>query len=173
MDAAWIEEINLARTNPKQYATFVKAIEHEYIKDNVWKLPGRTALRTKEGWNGPKELIAFLESASPLPAFKVHPTMSRCAAELTKDMGDNGHTNHDLADGTDFQTRLDKYGEPEEALTELTSFHFATPRQGVIALLTDDGDPTRNNRTSIFGAVWTFRRGGSRIVFAFRSSVQG
>ncbi len=45
---AVIREMNLARTNPAQYSTFIEEVRRHF-RGNILVLPGRTMLRTKEG----------------------------------------------------------------------------------------------------------------------------
>eukprot|EP00294_Goniomonas_avonlea_P003956 CAMPEP_0114540980 /NCGR_PEP_ID=MMETSP0114-20121206/1061_1 /TAXON_ID=31324 /ORGANISM="Goniomonas sp, Strain m" /LENGTH=268 /DNA_ID=CAMNT_0001725187 /DNA_START=20 /DNA_END=826 /DNA_ORIENTATION=+ len=149
LDAAWLEEINSARTDPRAFAAHFAPLIPQF-KDQIWKRPGRNPIRTHEGVAAVHEAVAFLEKQDPVGKLEFCPGMHKAATELTTDMGTSGGTGHDSADGSDTMARLEKYGEVEDALGELCSYGFSNARMGVMQLLLDDGDPSRNNRTNLF-----------------------
>lgn len=151
---AVIREINLARQNPAQYATFVQELR-DRMNGNVMVLPGHTRIRTREGTRALDEAIRFLRSAQPLPPVSLSPGMSRAAADHCADQADGGF-GHAGRDSSRANGRMSRYGTFGGSWGENISYGKATARDVVLALIIDDGLPARKHRENIFNPNFNF-----------------
>lgn len=149
-----LDEINLARTNPSQYADLL-AQRRQYYQGNLLKLPGQVSLLTNEGVSALDEAITFLRSATPLPALSPSKGMSLGAKDHVNDTGPKGIVSHTGTDGSDPAQRVDRYGDIQGGWGENIDYGANTGREIVIALLVDDGVSSRGHRTNIFNSSWT------------------
>ena len=144
---AVIREMNLARTNPAQYATFIEELR-THFRGNVLVLPGRTMLRTKEGVGALDEAIRFLRHAQPQAPLVLSPGMCRAAADHCADQA-GGRTGHG-----DPARRMNRYGRWALAWGENVSYGKSSARDIVLALIIDDGLPGRKHRKNIFNPAF-------------------
>jgi len=131
---AVLREINLARENPRLYASFVQEsrpfhmIEHGHAVD---------------------EAVRFLDKARPLSPLKLSPGMSRAAADHCVEQA-AGQMGHSGSGHTSPGDRLNRYGSWLAAYGENISYGRKTPREVVVALIVDDGTRSRGHRKNIF-----------------------
>jgi uncharacterized protein YkwD len=145
-----LDEMNLARTEPQKYAAFVEEYK-KYYDGNRLMIPGRKkALVTNDGVAAVDEAIKFLRAQQPLPAFEVSKGVSSAAADHAKDLATSGINGHKGSDGSLPNARVDRYGRWEGAIGETLVYELSPARQVIIALIIDDGVPTRGHRRNIF-----------------------
>ncbi|HEY6070310.1 MAG TPA: CAP domain-containing protein, partial [Chthoniobacterales bacterium] len=138
--AAVIRELNLARQNPKLYATLVAEsrpfhmIEHGKAVD---------------------EAVRFLQKAHPLPALVLSSGMSRAAADHCAEQinGQLGHEGRNSSHGGD---RISRYGSWSTTWGENISYSRKTAREVVLALIIDDGIRDRGHRKNIFNPKFNY-----------------
>lgn len=138
--AAVIRELNLARENPKLYATFVAEsrpyhmIEHGKAVD---------------------EAVRFLQKTHPLPPLNLSPGMSRAAADHCAEQinGQLGHEGSDRSHGGD---RIGRYGSWSATWGENISYSRKTAREVVLGLIIDDGTRDRGHRKNIFNPKFNY-----------------
>jgi uncharacterized protein YkwD len=140
---AVIQEMNLARTNPSVYATYIEELRVNF-HGNVLVLPGRTMMRTKEGVRALDDAIRFLHRAQPLAPLAVSSGMCRAAADHCADQA-GGRIGHGDPAG-----RMNRYGRWGSSWGENISYGKSSARDIVIALIIDDGLPGRKHRKNIF-----------------------
>ncbi len=150
---AVIREMNLARQNPAVYASFLQELRNR-MNGNVLVLPGGTQVRTKEGTRAVDEAIRFLQRARPLPALTMSRGMSQAAADHCADQagGGFGHVGRGGSRGGD---RMSRYGTWSGGWAENVSYGKSSARDVVIALIIDDGLPSRKHRQNIFNPSYT------------------
>ena len=144
-----LEELNLARTNPSQYARHLADHKRDFKGYYVVVIVGRR-IRTTEGIQAVDEAIAFLQTASPLPPLSASRSLTLAARDHANDLGPKGLTGHAGTDGSRFIDRINRYGTPRTAAGECISYGPLDPRALVIRLLVDDGVPGREHRKDIF-----------------------
>ena len=88
-----VDEMNLARTNPRAYAEFL-ADRRRYFNGNRLELPGEIALITREGAAGYDNAIDFLRSTRPLPPLTASAGMSQAADDLANEQSSRGGIGH-------------------------------------------------------------------------------
>jgi uncharacterized protein YkwD len=151
-----LDEINLVRTNPKQYAQILKSIR-QYYNGNLYQEPGEITMVTNEGVNAVNEAINELESISSRSALSLSPGLNKAAKAHADDIGPKGLTQHNSSDGTTFGIRIKKYVETDGNIAENISFgSLKTARKIMIQLIVDDGVPSRGHRVNILNANYKY-----------------
>jgi uncharacterized protein YkwD len=145
-----LDEMNLARTDPQRYATFVEQFK-TYYNGNQLRLPGRqTAIVTFDGPGAVDEAINFLKAAKPQQPFTVTRGMYLAARDHATDLALRGISGHKGSDGSTPNARLDRYGRWEGVVGENIVYDVSTAREIVIGLIIDDGTANRGHRRNIF-----------------------
>jgi uncharacterized protein YkwD len=145
-----LEEMNLARTNPRQYAAYVEQYR-TYYNGNQLKLPGRAkAIVTFDGIAAVDEAINFLKTATPQLSLIVNRGMSLAAKDHANDLALKGVSGHKGSDGSTPNARLERYGRWDGVVGENIVYDVSTAREVVIGLIIDDGTANRGHRRNIF-----------------------
>lgn len=151
---AIVREMNLARQNPAQYASFIEELRTNF-QGNLLLLPGRVPLRTKEGTRALEEAIHFLRNASPQAPLMFSPGMSRAAADHCAEQAGGGMT-HRGRGGSSTGDRINRYGVWSGTWGENLSCGRSTAREIVMALIIDDGLRSRKHRANIFSSSFNY-----------------
>jgi uncharacterized protein YkwD len=145
-----LEEMNLARTNPRQYAAYVEQYK-TYYNGNQLKLPGRAkAIVTFDGIAAVDDAINFLKAATPQPSLVVNRGMCLAAKDHANDLALKGVSGHKGSDGSTPNARLERYGRWDGIVGENIVYDVSTAREIVIGLIIDDGTPNRGHRRNVF-----------------------
>ncbi len=151
-DLSWevFREINLARTNPKAYAGFVRKFRRSYHGKTFQISGSHVSVRTAEGVAAVDEAIAFLSSQKPQPPLVWSEGLARAAAELVEDEGPSGETGHTGAKSGDIQKRIERQGSWRGGIGENICYGPSNARLVVMELIIDDGVPDRGHRKNLF-----------------------
>ncbi len=149
--SAVVREMNLARQNPAQYASYLEEMRGQF-NGNMLVRPGRIPFRTKEGVKAVDEAIRYLRSASPRAALAFSPGMSRAAADHCAAQAGGGMS-HNAGGNTG--SRISRYGSFSGSWGENISCGRQSAREIVIALIIDDGLRSRKHRDNIFSTNFT------------------
>lgn len=152
--SAIVREMNLARQNPAQYATYLEELRANF-QGNLLVLPGRVPMRTKEGTRAVDEAIQFLQKAAPQAPLAFSPGMSHAAADNCAEQAAGGMS-HKGRDGSDTGTRINRYGMWSGTWGENLSCGRVSAREIVMALLIDDGLRNRKHRANIFNSAYGY-----------------
>ncbi|MFL6229064.1 MAG: CAP domain-containing protein [Pyrinomonadaceae bacterium] len=152
-----VEEINLARANPQQYAAYLEEWKRA-CTGNQLKLTGGRTLTTNEGVKAIDEAIAYLKTAQPLAPLGVSKGMSTGAKDHILDLVRTGGSGHRGSDGSLPDQRLARYGNLQGAVAENIAYSALTAREAVLGMIVDDGTPSRGHRLNLFNS--TFRAAG-------------
>ncbi len=142
-------EINMARTNPQRYASFLEAVR-KYYAGKQFKRSGEIAITTREGTSAVDEAIRFLRSVMPLSPLRPSKGMSLGARDHAREQGANGMTGHLGIDGDQPGDRVNRYGTWQKEIGENISYGHSTARDVVMGLIIDDGVPGRTHRENLF-----------------------
>jgi uncharacterized protein YkwD len=142
--AAVVRELNLARENPKLYATFAAESRPLHMIER-----GRAV----------DEAVHFLEKARPLPPLTLSAGMSHAAADHCAEQVDGqlGHNGNDRSSPGD---RISRYGSWSTTWGENISYSQKTARGVVLALIIDDGVRSRGHRKNIFNPKFNYAGAG-------------
>ena len=131
-----LEQINLARVSPRQYA--------ETLERRMEGVP------TREGRRVVDEAIAFLRSVTPLPPLAYSEGMASGASRHVADQGSRGTFGHTGSDRSTPWDRMSGAGKWMGSAGENISYGYADPEMIVATLIVDDGVRGRGHRGNIF-----------------------
>jgi uncharacterized protein YkwD len=151
LEQEMLDEINLARTNPQQYAGYLEQLK-PYFKGNIFQLPGRPGLTTQEGPSALEDAIRVLRQTKPLSPFTLSRGMSLGAKLLVLDEGPKGLTGHKGTDGSFCEQRIERFGAWQGSVGENLSYGKDTARQRIMTLLIDDGFADRGHRNRLLSS---------------------
>jgi uncharacterized protein YkwD len=131
-----LQEINLARTAPQQYADTL-----------AQRMAG---VRTRQGQRSLEEAVAFLRKASPLPPLSYSEGMASGALRHVEDQGSKGTFGHQGSDRSNPWDRMSANGKWTGCAGENISYGYDDPGMIVATLIVDDGVRGRGHRKNIF-----------------------
>ncbi|HWP90937.1 MAG TPA: CAP domain-containing protein [Thermodesulfobacteriota bacterium] len=144
-----VREMNLARTNPRMYASFLEE-RKRYYDGKLYYRSYDTVVRTREGVSAVNEAVSFLYSVNPLPPLSVSRGMSLAAKDHASDIGPRGAMRHEGRDRSTPGIRLSRYGTWQGEVAENIYYSGENARDIVIGLIVDDGVYSRGHRKNIF-----------------------
>jgi uncharacterized protein YkwD len=144
-----ILEINKFRSNPALYAELYLKPYRQYYNGNKIEVPGKITILTHEGVKALNEAISALGKSKPVPLLYPVKGMSKAAADHVKDQGKTGQLGHTGSDGSGMTDRLNRYGKWISTIGENIDYGHNNGREIVMALLIDDGVPSRGHRKNL------------------------
>ena len=153
LEAGVVDEVNLARTDPKGYAKLLREYR-SLIHNGVYEKPGEIGVELQEGTRAVDDAITFLERQKALPALAPSKGLSAAARAQARDQGKSGATGHSGSDGSSPFTRMNRFGAWSGTAGENISYGAGEARGVVIQLIVDDGVASRGHRANIFSAAF-------------------
>lgn len=165
LEAAVLDEVNFARTQPAEYAKVLRQRAPEMIGED----PRDVA-----------EAVAFLAKQKPLSPLAPDSKLARAASAHAVAQGRAGEVGHSSPGGTTFSQRLHIHGIQAGAAAENISYGYDSPRAVVRQLIVDTGVPDRGHRRNLFGQAYEaagvscapHREWGAMCVIDFAGQVQ-
>jgi uncharacterized protein YkwD len=151
-----ILELNKVRSNPKRYADDYLEELRTAFDGKLYTYPGQIPVKSQEGIHPLEECIEILKKTAPRFVLKPAEGLSRAAAELMEDQQEYGGIGHITRKGANPKQRIEKYGEWDVCSAEDITYGSFEARQIVIALLVDDGVPSRGHRENILNPCSRF-----------------
>ena len=148
-ERAVLEELNLARTRPAEYARVLEEHKRNFKGPLIAVVDGRK-IKTVEGFAAVDEAIAFLKSTPPVPALSASRPLTLSARDHVRDLGPRGMTGHVGTDNSQPADRIARYGTPRTISGEGITFGPVSARSIVIQLIVDDDVPGRDHRKNVF-----------------------
>lgn len=124
-----VDEVNLARTQPRKYAFFLVGLK---------------------GTRAVNEAISFLRSAEPLSPLRLSKGMSQGAKDHVENQGPEGTVGHIGRDGSLSWERINRYGMWHGASSENITYGSHTARDIVRNVIVDEGVVGRRHRKNVF-----------------------
>ncbi len=153
---ALLDEINLARSSPKDYANLIEQTLQYYGEQNdkILSLPGKTPILTTEGKSAAVEAINYLKKQVGVKKLKLNSGLNKAAQYHCDLQGKTGQIGHDSPNGAKVIDRLLRFGSfvPSSSYGENIAYGTDTPRQIVMQLIIDDGVASRGHRHIIYNA---------------------
>lgn len=147
-----LEEINLARAEPKQYADYILDWR-KHFKGKFYQMPGTTVRKqTREGIAALNEAIEFLNQQKPLPPLTWSPGLAAAAAELVREQRKTQATGHKGEQTGGMAERIKRHGTWQGQIGENITYVPNEPRLLVMQLIVDDGVPDRDHRKNLFSS---------------------
>lgn len=141
-----IEEINLVRKNPQEYAKKVRKYA-TYFKGKLLKIPETIPIMTTEGAKAFEEAAFFLDNLDALEPLKYFPGLTHAAHDALLDV--QKLEDIDELANLNIDDYLGKHGSVIGHFAQAVDFGSSFPELVVINLLVDDGDLNRGNRANI------------------------
>lgn len=133
-----IDEMNLARTEPKAYAeTYIAPLSGQFSATYF------------------NETIEEMTSMDPVGALVHVDGLWRMAKTHVLTQGPTGKTGHDRADGSSFQDNVYAFSRSFRTAGENIAYGTNTARDIVIQLLVDDGIESRGHRKNMLSSKFT------------------
>ena len=148
-----VKEVNLARTNPGDYAVWLRG-QRQYYRGTQLRRPGEVPIRTKEGIAAADEAIRWLEKQRPVGALGYSRGLSLAARDLVAPQGASGEFGHKDPDGSTPSDRIERHGQWESVIGENVAYGQRTARDVVAAFIVDDDVPGREHRKNLFNAAF-------------------
>ena len=146
LEARVLEEINLARTHPAEYARILRD-HREHIDEGETSIEGPGAL---------DEAIDFLERQAPLAPLEPDRGLARSAGGYAREQGPYGLTGHVGAGGDSLSDRMHRQQVWSMSAAETISYGYEDPRDVVRQLIVDDGVAGRGHRRVLFDGSLRF-----------------
>lgn len=144
-----IKEINLLRTNPKQYASKLTKYLN-YFNDKFFCLPeSNLQIQTEEGIEAFKEAIEFLNTQTELSPLNPCPELNQIAEEYISESIKN---NSSELNDEEIEKIINKYGNYFGFFYRAIDFGGENPEMTVIDLIVSDGDSSRKQRETLFNS---------------------
>ncbi len=153
MEIELVREVNLARSDPLRYASFLEQWRRFYENKKI-RRSGELSILTEEGVAAVEEAIAFLRASSRRPALRLSAGMSRGAKDHARQLGAAGALGHRGLHGNWPTDRVNRYGRWRDAMGENIFYGRGTAREMVMLLIIDDGIPGRDHRRTTFDPVY-------------------
>lgn len=149
LETAVLDEINFARTRPRDYAERLRTYRRFFKGKVVWYPGNPDGLQTAEGVRAVDEAIAFLERQQPLPPIEPAPLLAHAARDHVRAQGPTGATGHISADGANPRTRVQRRGGGAY-VAEVITYGPPSATEVVRQLIIDDAVPGRGHRKTLF-----------------------
>lgn len=145
-----LSEINLARTNPREYAGHLRKLRGQF-EGNSYRLPGTsTFVMTSEGVAAVDEAIRFLSRQRPLPPLSWSAGLAAAADDLVAEQSETGTVGHFGRASGGMRERIERHGKWQGEIGENIGYGPDEARLMVMQLIIDDGVPGRGHRKNFF-----------------------
>jgi len=143
-----LNEINLARANPQQYASYLESLK-PLFHDKQYQPSNQDSFTTQEGWTAVEDAIKFLRAAKPLGPLS--PSHGLCLAAMShvKDQSGTGATGHQGNDSSFIEQRVKPFGSWQGGIGENLTYGNESARERLLTWLIDDGFPARGHRVRL------------------------
>lgn len=148
-----VQEINLARTKPSEYAAIMEGYR-KFYKGKTLAVPAQSSLTTKEGVKALDEAILALKMARAAEALTPLHSLTKAARDHVDNTGPRGTVGHVGTDKSNPNDRAARYGNG--IVNENICYGRSTARDVVIRLLIDDGTSDRGYRKNIMNPAFKF-----------------
>jgi uncharacterized protein YkwD len=153
-----IEEMNLARTNPRAYAGYLKEYRKLYRGKYIYPQGNNVRIATSEGLSAVDEAIRFLMRQQQVAPLQYSSGLAEAAADLVEDQCTSGDTGHSGRVSGSMDRRIERHGKWQGSIGENISYGYDDARLVVIQLIVDDAVRGRGHRKNMFNPA--FRRAG-------------
>lgn len=141
LDTAVLDQINFARTRPREYALELARVNVTYDPDARYE---------PDGPHDVEEAIAFLMQQAPLPPLLHDDRLADAALDHTTAQGPRGQLGHVSPRGQTLGQRLHSRGMFAGVTAENISYGYDDAAAVVRQLIVDSGVPNRGHRHNIF-----------------------
>lgn len=147
-----LAEINLARTAPKTYASFLREFRQQFRGKDYRLRDSDIIVRTEEGVRAVDEAIRVLSRQQPLTPLAWSNGLAAAATELAAEQRKSGAIGHGGTLHRGMRARIESHGTWEGEIGENIGYgpDEAVARDMVMQLIINDGVPDRGHRKNIY-----------------------
>ena len=147
------DEMTLLREDPPAYATHIENHLKTFQDDFTYKRNDENVLiKTNEGKKAVDECISVLKDQAPLCAIIPSLVLEKASLDHQRDTSENNLQGHTGSDGSTPQERTERYGAWRGKIGENIDYGNKTARDIIVALLIDDGVPSRGHRANLLNS---------------------
>ncbi len=149
-----INELNLVRTNPKGYVTYVENYikEQEALKKDL--ISGQEFI--EDEIKTAKELIKILKKTPKMNTLTPHKAVYKAAKLHGRELNKTGKIEHQSVNGDMPWTRILRQSSELKDGSENLVGGPSNVRESVMVLLVDSGIPNRGHRKNILNPEWKY-----------------
>ncbi len=136
--------MNLTRYDPPKYAKLYVYPRLQYFDGTLFRFPGRTPLRTREGIEAVRELYLEYLETDQQPLLYPSKGLSRASADHARYMKKTGTASHEGMGGMD--ARASRHGQWVKGLSENLHWGATNAHEAIMSLMIDDGVKNRGHR---------------------------
>ncbi len=151
-----IIEINMARTDPAEYARSFLVPLRSYYRRTLLQYPGEIAILTHEGIRALDECIEELQVTKPLSSLSPKKGLTLAARDHARDQAITGAAGHAGSDNSTPIDRISQYGKWDISAGENIDYGNGDARRIVTSLLIDDGVTSRGHRINLLNGAFKF-----------------
>ena len=155
-EQAVVNELNLLRANPPEYAQKYLVPLRDYYHGNYIEESGEARRGCDECISALNEAVDALMATPGMGAVQVSRGISLAARDHVKEQGAAGGKSHFSADRSDSAARINKYGLWVGSEGEVIAFETDDPRKIIIQLVVDDGVPSRGHRKNLLSPEFKY-----------------
>jgi len=144
-----LQELNQIRTNPKEFAERMEESFSNFKENKALHRPGAVPVMTREGIDAAKEALEQVKNTEPMEPLEWSIGLGKAAQSHVNDTGPLGIVGHIGSRENSFQDRLEVFGKWNDCIAEALDYGSVNGFEVVLALLVDDGLPTRPHRQAI------------------------
>lgn len=155
-DDEWriIAEVNKMRCDPQRYAKEQLTPLLDYYSGQLLRYPGRSPIITQEGVSALIECIDVLSNTNPMPLLYPRKGLVLAARDHVADQGRSGAVGHSGSNASSPVDRINRYGYWQGYAGENIAYGYENARKIVVALLIDDGVPSRGHRNNLLNGAF-------------------
>ena len=152
LETAVLQETNRLRSDPQAYAAELEDSKR-YYRGKIYRAPGQTPFRTREGVVAVEDAILYLNRQEALGELTRSTAMDRAAADQAADQAQSGKIGHTGSDNSTPSEQLSRYGTWQIMAAENISYGPTTGAEVVRQLVIDDGFLVRGHRIMLLNPV--------------------
>jgi hypothetical protein len=138
---------NMVRSNPAKFAELYVKELLGYYRGKQILYPMEDPVTTKEGITPASQLYRILLRTKPMGILTPSEGMSLAALDLAQRQSISGRTGHE--DRNSLNRRLSQFGKWRGCIAENIAYGYTSGHYALLALLIDDGVPSRGHRQAI------------------------
>ncbi len=145
-----LNEHNRLRANPSDLIPVIEKYMTSIDSDNFITYSNGSKYKLHEGIDSFIEAIEFLRNKNPIKTLTYDELLSKSAQEMANTLCEERDLKSLKLSSLSLSDRLDKFIEWDFSCAENIDFGSFSPRDALVNLLVDDGNPSRSHRENMF-----------------------
>ncbi len=145
--------MNLIRHDPPKYAQMYVYPRFQYFDGTLFRFPGQTPLRTREGIEAVRELYLEFKETESLPLFYPSKGLCKASEDHARYMKSTGEASHKGMGG--MSERASRHGDWVGSIAENLHWGATNAHEAIMSLMIDDGVKNRGHRKNMLIKSYT------------------